>query len=145
MNAEKRRSEQEEEFVHEALTEKVIGVFFDVYNELGYGFLECVYHKAMSFALREAGLLVRDEVPVPVYFRGYQVGDFSADIVVEDKVLLELKAVREFDASHEAQLLNYLRGTDVEVGLLMNFGPKPTFRRRAFSNDRKRQRPKPDF
>ena len=145
MNADKRRSEEAEELIHEALTEKVIGVFFDVYNELGYGFLESVYHKAMSFALREAGLSVRDEVPVPVYFRGYQVGDFSADILVEGKVLLELKAVRDFDAPHEAQLLNYLRGTEVEVGLLLNFGPRPAFRRRAFSNDRKRHRPKPDF
>ena len=144
MNADKRRSE-EDEFIHQDLTEKVIGIFFDVYNELGYGFLECVYHKAMGIALREAGFSAVIEVPVPVYFRGHQVGDFSADILVNDKVLLELKAVRDFDSAHDAQLLNYLRATHIEVGLLLNFGPKPMIRRRAFSNDRKRQRPKPDL
>lgn len=140
MNTDKHGSEQE--LIHHELTETVIGVFYDVYNELGCGFLESVYHKAMEIALRAAGFHVASEVPIPVFFRGQRVGDFSADIVVNDTLLLELKAVKEFDAVHEAQLLNYLRGTHVEVGLLLNFGPRPAFRRRLFTNDRKQQRPK---
>jgi GxxExxY protein len=136
MNADK---EEYREIIHEELTEKIIGVFYIVYNELGHGFLESVYHKALVLALRQAGLRAEIEVPVPVFFRGQQVGDFSADVVVEDKVLLELKAVRELEPAHEAQLLNYLRGTPIEVGLLMNFGPKPRFRRLVFANDRKRK------
>lgn len=138
MNTDKHGSE--EELIHHDLTEAVIGVFYDVYNELGHGFLETVYHKAMEIALRAAGFQVASEVPIPVFFRGQRVGDFSADILVNDAVLLELKAVREFDPSHEAQLLNYLRGTHIEVGLLLNFGPKPSIRRRLFTNDRKRPR-----
>jgi GxxExxY protein len=136
MNADK---EEYREIIHEELTEKIIGVFYIVYNELGHGFLESVYHKALVLALRQAGLRAEIEVPVPVFFRGQQVGDFSADVVVEDKVLLELKAVRELEPAYEAQLLNYLRGTPIEVGLLMNFGPKPRFRRLVFANDRKRK------
>ena len=144
MNADERRSEsEEEEYRHEALTEKIIGVFYEVYNELGAGFLEIVYHRAMVVALRQIGLTAEPEVNVPVYFRGVQVGDFSADILVEDAVLLELKAVRELDSAHEAQLLNYLRATPVEIGFLMNFGPKPKFKRLAFANDRKCQRSNP--
>ena len=132
----------EEDLIQHDLTEKVIGVFYDVYNELGHGFLESVYHKAMVIALRGAGFLIASEVPIPVFFRGQRVGDFSADILVNDAVLLELKAVKEFDTAHEAQLLNYLRATPIEVGLLLNFGPKPAFRRRLFTNDRKRHHPK---
>jgi GxxExxY protein len=136
MNADERRSESEE-YRYEALTEKIIGVFYEVYNELGAGFLEIVYHRAMVVALRQSGLTAESEVSVPVFFRGVQVGDFSADILVENAVLLELKAVRDFEAAHEAQLLNYLRATKIEIGLLMNFGPKPRFKRLAFANDRK--------
>src|SRR5436305_6845769 len=99
------------DIIHEELTEKVIGVFYDVYNELGHGFLESVYHKALVVALRQAGLTADPEVQIPVFFRGRQVGDFSADVVVEGKVILELKAARELEPAHEAQLLNYLRAT----------------------------------
>ena len=137
MDADERRLKAEDDFVHEALTEKVIGVFYDVYNELGPGFLECVYHRAFAVALSQAGLFVEVELSIPVYFRGVQVGDFSADIVVENTVILELKAVQELNAAHEAQLLNYLKATSIEIGLLMNFGPKPKFRRFAFANERK--------
>ncbi len=133
-------ADQTAELIHEELTEKVIGVFYDVYNELGHGFLESVYHKAMVLALRHVGLAVESDVKIPVYFRGQLVGEFEADILVEDKVLLELKAARELDPAHEAQTLNYLRATPIEIGLLMNFGPKPKFRRLAFANDRKRHR-----
>ena len=138
MNADKRGLK------HEELTRKIVGVFYEVYNELGQGFLESVYEGAMEIALAEAGLKVERQVPVPVWFRGRQVGDFKADLLVEGLVILELKAVRAFDPSHEAQLLNYLRATQIEVGLLLNFGPKPEFKRFAYDNERKSQRGKPD-
>ena len=125
-------------FKHQELTRKIIGVFYDVYNELGHGFLESVYEAAMLIALREAGLRAETQVPVVVNFRGYLVGDFRADLLVESAVLLELKAARALDPSHEAQLLNYLRATEIEVGLLLNFGVKPEFKRLAFDNERKR-------
>jgi GxxExxY protein len=119
------------------LTEQILRVFFEVYNELGQGFLESVYEAAMMLALREAGRRVERQVQIPVWFRGQQIGDFRADVVVEDVVILELKAMRALEPAHEAQLLNYLRATPVEVGLLLNFGPRPTFKRLVFANDRK--------
>jgi len=133
-------SDSSPEFFHKELTEKIIGVFYDVYNELGHGFLESVYREAMIIALRQVGLMIEAHVRIPVFFRGQLVGDFEADLLVERKVILELKAVRDLDSSHEAQTLNYLRATAIEIALLMNFGPKPKFRRFAFSNDRKSQR-----
>jgi GxxExxY protein len=135
-------------FKHQELTRKIIGVFYEVYNELGHGFLESVYEAAMLIASREAGLKAETQVPIAVYFRGNRVGDFRADLMVENAVLLELKAARALDSSHEAQLLNYLRATQIEVGLLLNFGIKPEFKRLAFDNERKKipgqQNPAPD-
>lgn len=128
---------------HAELTDKIIGVYYDVYNELGYGFLESVYEESMVMALREAGLQLERQVAVPVLFRGHQVGDFRADLLVEHKILLELKAARTLDRSHEAQLLHYLRATEVEIGLLFNFGEKPQFRRLLFDNERKKIRAHP--
>ena len=122
---------------HKELTEAIIGVFFEVYNELGHGFLESVYEKAYDVALTSRGLDVRRQIEVPVWFRGHKVGDFVADVLVNRSVLLELKAARTLDMAHEAQLLNYLRATEIEVGLLFNFGIKPEFRRLAFDNSRK--------
>jgi GxxExxY protein len=122
---------------HRALTEQIIGVFFEVYNELGHGFLESVYEKAFELALTAKNLSVRRQIEVPVWFRGQKVGDFTADMLVQDCVLLELKAGRALDAAHEAQVLNYLRATEIEVGLLFNFGLKPQFKRLAFDNRRK--------
>jgi len=127
-------------YKHEELTGKIIKTFYDVYNELGYGFLEAAYEKAMVIALRAAGMQAEPQKAIEVWFRGDRVGEFAADIVVESLVLLELKAARALDPSHEAQLLNYLRATNVEVGLLLNFGPKPQIKRFVFDNDRKRQR-----
>ena len=129
--------------LHGDFTDKIIGVFYKVYNELGYGFLESVYHKARIIGLREAGLRVEEEVPVPVSFHGVSVGDFRADLLVEDRVLLELKAVRLLDKAHEAQLLHYLKATPIEVGRLLNFGIRPQFRRLLFDNDRKKIRENP--
>lgn len=122
------------------LTEKILGIFYEVYNELGHGFLEHVYARSMEHALTAAGLQVAREVPIAVWFRGLHVGDFKADLLVESKVLLELKAARSIDAAFEKQLLNYLRATEVEIGLLLNFGNKPEFRRFAFENSRKKIR-----
>ena len=125
-------------YQYEGLTRRVIGVFYEVYNELGHGFLESVYHEALTIALIEAGLHVGFDVPVAVWFRGRRLGDFSADLLVEDVLLLEIKAVRALESAHEAQLLNYLRATECEIGLLLNFGPKPQVKRMAFDNARKK-------
>jgi GxxExxY protein len=131
------------DFKHAEVTEKIIGVFFQVFNELGFGFLECVYEQAMAIALAEAGLDVKRQISIPVWFRGQQIGDFKADMLIERNVLLELKAVRTIDLAFEKQLLNYLRATDIEVGLLLNFGHKPEFRRLVFENTRKKIRVHP--
>jgi len=118
---------------HADLTDVIIGTFYEVYNELGHGFLESVYENSLAIALRSEGLEVFQQVAIPVYFRGSQVGDFCADLLVDRRVILELKAARAIDPSHVAQLLNYLKATEIEVGLLLNFGPRPNFKRLAFS------------
>lgn len=109
---------------HEELTRKVIGCCFKVYNTLGYGFLESVYQKSLMIELRTAGLSAEMEVAIPVSYEGEPVGDFSADIVVDDVVILELKSVRQLTDVHEVQLVNYLKATGKQVGLLINFGEK---------------------
>jgi GxxExxY protein len=126
--------------LHAEITETVIGVFFEVYNELGGGFLEGVYHEAFRIALTQAGMQVEMEVPVPVYFRGEVVGNFRADAVVNNCVLVEVKAISGFDAAHDGQVLHYLRATRFEVGLLLNFGPRPQFRRFILEQDKKKVR-----
>jgi GxxExxY protein len=123
--------------VQRELTYKIIGVFYDGYNELGHGFLESVYQKSLGLALQTAGMHACWPIAIPVWFRGHQVGQFEGDMLVEKSVLLELKAVRALDGSHQAQLLNYLRATDIEVGLLLNFGVRPEFKRLLFDNSRK--------
>ena len=122
---------------HKELTGKILGVFYQVYDELGHGFLESVYQKSLAISLREAGLHVCWPVAIPVRFHRHTVGNFEGDMLVERRVLLELKAVRALDGSHQAQLLNYLRATEIEVGLLLNFGVKPEFKRLLFDNARK--------
>jgi len=128
---------------HAALTQKIIGVYYDVYNELGHGFLESVYEESMALALIDIGLNVRRQVSLPVWFRERKVGDFRADLFVENIVLLELKCTRTFEPAHEAQLLNYLKATEIEVGILFNFGPSPRFKRLLFDNVRKKIRVNP--
>jgi GxxExxY protein len=123
---------------HQEVTDRVIGVFYDVYNELGYGFLESVYREAMRLALTQAGLRVGVEVPINVAFRGAVIGVFRADLIVNDVVLLELKTCEGLGQQHEAQTMNYLRATNIEVALLMNFGPEPKFRRILLDNEKKR-------
>ena len=128
---------------HGELTEKIIGVFYDVYNELGYGFLESVYEESLVIALLETCLKVERQLAIPVWFRGHQVGRFRGDILVEGRVLLELKSTRTLEAAHEAQLLHYLKSTEIEIGLLLNFGSRPQFRRLLFDNHRKKIRENP--
>ena len=132
-NTEQNRSEM----LHHALTERIIGAFYDVYNELRHGFLESVYETAMVITLRDKGLEVAQQVEIPVWFRGQQIGVFFADLMVEGLVIVELKAVRSIDPSHEAQLLHYLRATEIELGLLLNFGVKPEIKRKIYDNPRK--------
>jgi GxxExxY protein len=123
---------------HDAPTERVIGVFYDVYNELGYGFLESVYREAMRLALTQAGLSLKTEVPVPVSFRGVVVGIFRADLIVGDCLLVVLKAVEQMVRQHESQTMHYLRATSIEVALLMNFGAQPRFKRIVMDNKLKK-------
>ncbi len=122
---------------HKELTEVILKTFYDVYNELGYGFLERVYQNAMFLALQEAGLKVEAQRRIKVYFRGKVVGDYFADIIVNDCVILELKAAVCLLDEHELQLINYLKATNIEVGLLLNFGKEPEFIRKMWVNDKK--------
>jgi GxxExxY protein len=124
-------------YKHSELTDLIIAVFYDVYNELGFGFLESVYRNSLRLALLDKGLTVEQEVPVTVFFRGHNVGDFRADLVVNRTILLELKTAEHIVAAHESQVLNYLRSTALELGLILNFGPKPQVRRLLLDNSRK--------
>jgi GxxExxY protein len=134
--------------LHENLTEPIIAAFYDVHRELGHGFLESVYERAMAIALAKRGVPAERQCAVTVHYNGEVVGDFLADLVVDRRVLVELKACRMLEAKHEAQLINYLRASCIEVGLLLHFAPKPAFRRLILTNDRKpyfssRVRPRP--
>ena len=131
MNADERR------FKHEGVTQQIIKVFFDVYNDLGFGFVESVYQEAMALTLISGGLQVEREPTLQIHFRGKVIGVFRADLVVNGSVLVELKAVKTLASVHEAQALNYLRAGVLEVALLLNFGPRPQIKRLAFSNERK--------
>jgi GxxExxY protein len=121
---------------HADVTDKVLKAFFKVYNTLGYGFAERVYENALAIELRKLGLKVDQQLNITVYYVGQVVGEYVADVVVDGVVMLELKAVRTLTEDHEAQLLNYLKATLLEVGLL-NFSEKPEHRRKIFDNDRK--------
>jgi GxxExxY protein len=124
-------------YKHSDITEKIINAFYTVYNTLGYGFLEKVYRNAMAIQLGKLGLTVVPEAPIQVYYEGQLVGEYFADLLVAGAVIVELKARRQVTEEHVAQLLNYLKATPYEVGLLLNFGPKPQVKRKAFDNSRK--------
>lgn len=123
---------------YQELSQKIIGCFYAVYNELGYGFLESVYHKAMEVELQAAGLQPISEYLAVIHFKGQTLGNFYIDMVVNDLIIVELKAVSTLTKEHEAQLINYLNATEFEVGLLFNFGISPQFRRRIYDNENKR-------
>lgn len=124
-------------YKHSEITDVVIAVFYDVYNELGFGFLESVYRNSLRLALTEKGLAVESEVPVSVLFRGVSVGDLRADLLVNHLILLELKTAERIIPAHESQVINYLRATSLELGLILNFGPRPQVRRLLLDNSRK--------
>ena len=121
---------------HYDLTRAIIGCAFQVSNELGAGFLESVYAQAMLVALKEDGITAVSQKPIEVTFRGHTVGTFFADLLVENKVIVELKATKAIAPEHQAQIINYLKATGIEVGLLLNFGnPKLEYRRFSRSPD----------
>jgi GxxExxY protein len=126
-----------EELRHAETTRLLIQAIYQVYNTLGYGFLERVYQNSMAIASRKLGLRIDQQVPIRVHFEGELVGEYVADLLADNAVLVELKAAREIAEEHEAQLLNYLKATPYEVGLLLNFGPNPEFKRKIFDNSRK--------
>lgn len=128
--------------LHEDLTEPIISSFYEVHHRLGHGFLESVYERAMVIALSKRGLEVKRQVPVVVNYESQVVGEFVTDLLVENRVIVELKACRALNPVHEAQLINYLRASPIELGLLLLFGPKAVFRRLLLTNDRK---PNSDF
>ena len=123
--------------LHEELTRDIIASFYEVHHDLGHGFLEALYEHAMILSLVARGLAVERQVPVSVHYRGQVMGEFVADLLVAQVVMVELKACRAVEPVHLAQVINYLRATRIEVGLLLNFGPKPQFRRLIMTNDRK--------
>ncbi len=125
-------------FPHQDLTKALIGIYYDIYNELGYGFLERVYHNAFLIELRVRGYEFDSQKKLNVFYKKEIVGDYIPDIIVNNSVIIELKCVEYIVESHEAQLLNYLKATDCEVGLLLNFGKDPQFIRKIFTNDLKK-------
>ena len=126
-------------YLHQDTTEKIIEAYYKVYNTLGYGFLEKVYHNAMLIELRRMGFECKSQYPITVFYAVFAVGDYFADILVDECVIIENKASEALCELDEFQLINYLKATSIEIGLLLNFGKKPEFKRKIFSNDRKRR------
>jgi len=124
----------EETYLYTDLTSNIIKCFYKIYNELGYGFLEKVYENALKIELESKGLFVEKQKPIAVYYKEHLVGEYFADLIVESKVILELKAAETLCEEHEYQLINYLKATKIEVGLLLNFGKKPQISRKIFTN-----------
>ena len=125
------------ELLHADITDAILKAYYHVFNSLGYGFLEKVYENSLKLTLEKAGFSVGQQVPLKVHFEGIEVGEYFADLIVNGLVIIENKAAASLASENEAQLLNYLRATDIEVGLLLNFGTKPEFRRKVFANHRK--------
>ena len=126
-----------EEYKDSALTDAIICCFYTVYNSLGYGFLEKVYENALLLELRQRGISAVCQSPIAVYYNNEIVGEYFTDLLIEGTVIVEIKACKNLATEHEAQLLNYLKATPVEVGLLLNFGPTPQIKRKVFENSRK--------
>ena len=120
--------------LHKDLTDTIIKAYYNVYNALGYGFLEKVYENAMLIELRKMGLNVQKQVPINVFYEKQLVGEYFADLIVEKLVIVELKAAESLCEANEFQLINYLKATELEIGLLFNFGKTPQFKRKIFTN-----------
>ena len=125
------------DIVFKDISDKIIKAYYKVYNVLGFGFLEKVYENSFLLELKKSGLKVEKQKHIRVYYEGFQVGEYFADLIVEDKIIIELKAAESLCEEHEAQLINYLRATDIEVGFLFNFGKEPQFKRKYFTNNKK--------
>ena len=125
-------------YLHQQLTDQAIKAFYKVYNTLGFGFLERVYQNALFIELRNLGLQCETQKQIKVNYEGYEVGIYYPDIMVNDLLILELKAAESVVEEHELQLINYLKATEIEIGLLLNFGKKPEIRRKIFTNDKKK-------
>ena len=126
-----------QDFKHKKLTEKIIKIFYRVYNKLGYGFLEKIYENAMMFEFEREGIPAVSQSAIKVVYENKIIGEYFADILVDNKVIIEIKAAKNIAIENEAQLLNYLKATKIEVGVLFNFGPKADFKRKVFDNIRK--------
>ncbi len=126
-----------QDFKFVELTEKIIEIYYRVYNKLGYGFLEKIYENAMMIEFKKENISAVSQSAIKVLYEGEIVGEYFADILISDKIIVEIKAAKNIAEEHEAQLLNYLKATDIEVGLLLNYGHKPNFKRKAFDNTRK--------
>ncbi len=126
-------------YKHSDLTSKIINAFYDVYNQLGHGFLEKVYENALAHELRKRGHHVQQQVPIEVFYDGVRVGKYVADLLVDEAVILELKAAEAIAEAHEAQLINYLKATEIDVGLVLNFGPKPQVKRKVYETARQKR------
>ena len=133
MNADRAKADKPIVLVHAGLTEQVIEAFYEVYNGLGWGFLESVYEQALAFELASRGLRVARQHDLVVRYRGIVVGDFRVDLLVEEALIVEIKAATSLAPAHDAQLLNYLRASGLEVGLLLTVGPRPSLRRRVMT------------
>lgn len=128
---------ENENYLHSELSDKIINCFYKVYNVLGFGFLEKVYQKSLEIELEKNGLSIESQFPINVYYDNKIVGEYYADIFVESKIIVELKAIPVLVKENELQLINYLKSTNVEVGLLLNFGKDPEVKRRVFTNNKK--------
>ncbi|MES2332612.1 MAG: GxxExxY protein [Bacteroidota bacterium] len=127
------------DLLYNDITSKVLKAYYAVYNKLGFGFLEKVYENAMLVELMEMNIFCERQKPIKVFYKNRIVGEYFADIIIENKIILELKAAEGLAIEHESQLINYLKATEMEVGLLLNFGKKPEFKRKLFTNDKKNQ------
>jgi len=125
--------------LHKELTSEIINAFYAVYNSLGHGFLEKVYENALVHELEKRGYKVQQQVPIKVHYDDMVVGEYFVDVLIEDKVILELKAAAAISEAHIAQLINYLKATKMEVGFVFNFGPKPAVERRVLHKNHKRK------
>nr|WP_315150122.1 GxxExxY protein [uncultured Flavobacterium sp.] len=129
--------------LYKEITDSILKAYYDVYNQLGYGFLEKVYQNAMYFELKSLGYKVEAQKPIKVYFKNQLIGEYYADLLIEDKVIVELKACELLMNVHVAQIMNYLKATEIEVGLLLNFGEDAEFKRMIYTNDRKQNKKNP--
>lgn len=127
-------TENKEKYLHEEITSAIISAFYEVYSKLGFGFLEKAYENSLVIQLNEAGLTTVQQYPIKVYYHDKVVGEYYADLIVEDKIIVELKAAEQIAKEHETQLINYLKATKYEVGLLLNFGKKPEVKRKIYTN-----------